>query len=257
LMLRVAVADDDADYRLLVRLTLAGEPDVAFVGEAATVEELRRLCDTTVVDLVLLDRSLPGGLAAVPGLRLLHPDLRVALTSSLPANQVTRAAAEVGAVGSLAKDIPIRLLAGALRDLGTLVEGAERALRTARRCLPKADESVRASRQLTHGTLARWCDPSVHETALLLISELVTNGVRHAESDVVVRLAIGADTIRIEVDDRSPEMPVVRSPGPTDLGGRGLRIVDELARRWGVVARRTGKCVWFELPRSEASLAVT
>ena len=255
--LRVAIADDDADYGLLVRLTLAGEPDLAIVGVAAGVDELRALVEGTHVDLLLLDRSLPGGLAAVPGLRLRHPHLRVALTSSLPASQVAPAVAEIGAVGSLAKDVPVRLLAGAIRELGALVGAVERALRTTRQGLPYANESVRASRQMIHGTLSRWCDTSVHETALLLISELVTNGVRHADSDVVVRIAVGADTIRIEVNDRSPALPVLRTPRPSDPGGRGLRIVDELALRWGVQPRRTGKCVWFELARTAESLVGT
>jgi DNA-binding NarL/FixJ family response regulator len=254
--LRVAVADDDADYRLLLRLALAADPDVLVVGEAASVEELHALFATTLVDLLLLDRSLPGGVAAVPELRLRHPDLRVALTSSLPASHVAQVVTEVGAVGSLAKDVPVRLLGGAIRELGALVGAAERALRTTRRGLPNTSDSVRASRHMTHGTLGRWCDPSVHETALLLISELVTNSVRHGDSDVFVRIAVGSETIRVEVNDRSTALPVVRSPAPSEPGGRGLRIVDQLARRWGVQARRTGKCVWFELARTPEAAAV-
>ena len=97
--------------------------------------------------------------------------------------------------------------------------------------------------------LEGWCDPDVLYDVELLITELVTNGVQHAVSDVDVRIAVGATTVRVEVGDCSPTEPVVRTALLNDTDGRGMRIVDQVASRWGVDVRRTGKCVWFELPR--------
>ena len=122
-------------------------------------------------------------------------------------------------------------------------------MRTASASLPPDVTSPRHSRQLARTALAGWCDPSDFVDVELLISELVANGVEHAETQVDVRIAVTATTIRIEVTDRHPDLPVIRSPEATESSGRGMRIVDQTATRWGVQARRTGKCVWFEVPR--------
>jgi anti-sigma regulatory factor (Ser/Thr protein kinase) len=84
---------------------------------------------------------------------------------------------------------------------------------------------------------------------LVCVSEAVTNAVLHAGSRVrlVVR-EIGA-TLRIEVSDTSPMLPVARDPGPETPTGRGLLLIDRLASRWGVDADADGKTLWFEVPR--------
>ncbi|MGW1272556.1 SpoIIE family protein phosphatase [Streptomyces sp. NPDC002491] len=83
--------------------------------------------------------------------------------------------------------------------------------------------------------------------AELLVSELVTNAVRHSRrSPVDVRLVRG-DTLLCEVDDDDHELPTLLSAGPGDEVGRGLRVVGALAREWGASRTRTGKSVWFEL----------
>jgi hypothetical protein len=54
--------------------------------------------------------------------------------------------------------------------------------------------------------------------------------------------------VRVEVRDTASGQPAMRSPGPEDTSGRGLRIVDMLAARWGVrYASGEGKTVWFTL----------
>jgi DNA-binding NarL/FixJ family response regulator len=252
-MLRIALADDDPEYRLLVRLALEPESDLVVSGEAASAAELLDVAATFRPDLILLDGSLPEAIGCVSRTRAIVPDVRVVITSSLPPASVAPTVAAAGAVGSLAKDVPVARLADALRELGALVDAAERVLRTQRQALPHADTSVRESRRLAQDALAGWCDDDVLAAAELLISEVVTNGVRHAQTDVDVRIAVSASHVRVEVADRSPTMPVLRTPSPHDLRGRGMRIVDDLASRWGVQQRRTGKCVWFELPRVEAT----
>jgi len=247
--LRLVVADDDADYRLLVGLAVAREPELTVIGEAGGMAELVGVAASTAPDVILIDASMPGALASLSAVRAAAPDARVVLTSSLPAGQVAGTVAAAGAVGSLAKDVPVRHLAAAIIELGALVTTAERALRTARTALPQAAESVRASRQLARRALDGWCDVDVQASVELLISELTTNGIRHADSDIDVRISIGANHVRVEVADRSEIAPTVLNAGSDDASGRGMRIVDELASRWGVQRRRTGKCVWFELPR--------
>jgi DNA-binding NarL/FixJ family response regulator len=251
--LHLVVADDDPDYRRLVALALEGQADLEIVGEAATAAELADQVGPDV-DLVLLDASMPGAVEAVPALQEAHPSVRFVVVSSLPAGHVADAVARVRAVGSLAKDIPLSRLPDAIKDLGALVDAVELALHSEERTLPGVPASARTSRQVLAAALDGWCDAEVQDAAALMISELVTNGIRHAGSDVRVRIAVGARTVRVEIGDQSPDVPVMRTPQPTDIGGRGMRIVDELSLRWGIEARRTGKSVWFELPRRPGAL---
>ncbi len=126
--------------------------------------------------------------------------------------------------------------------------------------------SPRRARHFTAGVLTEWglasdCD-NVVESAILLVSELVTNAVLHAHSGVELIIdrpypvqdatTMGpgerADgVIRIEVRDRSAENPVVRHVGPESTTGRGLALVEALSHRWGVCTSFDGKQVWFEL----------
>jgi DNA-binding NarL/FixJ family response regulator len=256
--LRILVADDDPDYRFLVAAALATDPDLELVGEVGTAAELIDATRDVQPDMVLLDSSLDGGATAAAGLPAIAPDVTLVLTSSLPARFVAARVADVGARGSLAKDVPLALVPNVLRELTSLAEiakVAERAVRTMTATLPPDVTSPRESRFLARDTLAGWCDPTVFADIELLISELVANGVEHAETHIDVRIAVTATTIRIEVSDRHPDLPVMRTPEAYESSGRGMRIVDQTATRWGVQARRTGKCVWFEVPRRPMPVA--
>ncbi|MFI6144660.1 ATP-binding protein [Streptomyces sp. NPDC051109] len=96
------------------------------------------------------------------------------------------------------------------------------------------------------------------EDVLLLVSEAVTNAVRHGggPTELVLRLcpsapdaALGrAADLRIEVSDASRAMPRLRTPTVLGRpGGYGLKVMNLLARRWGVTPRAGGKTVWFEV----------
>ncbi|MFF1954786.1 ATP-binding protein, partial [Kitasatospora herbaricolor] len=80
----------------------------------------------------------------------------------------------------------------------------------------------------------------------LLVSELVTNALRHGRGDIRLRL-LRDRTVVCEVWDDGYAQPRQRRAQETDEGGRGLQLVSLLAERWG--SRRTpkGKIVWFEL----------
>jgi anti-sigma regulatory factor (Ser/Thr protein kinase) len=85
------------------------------------------------------------------------------------------------------------------------------------------------------------------EAAALLASELASNAVIHANSAFEVRVAQDGDVLRVEVVNDAPEM-VAALRDPSDGSGRGLHIVDILARRWGTDVLDREKVVWFELP---------
>ena len=88
----------------------------------------------------------------------------------------------------------------------------------------------------------------VVEAAQLLTSELVTNAVLHAAGAIDVDVDLDLTAVRVEVADVSAERPAPRDATPEDTSGRGLHLVEAMARAWGVDrACEDGKVVWFEL----------
>jgi serine/threonine-protein kinase RsbW len=113
--------------------------------------------------------------------------------------------------------------------------------------------SVGASRRYVREALC--LHPPAHVDAVeLMVSELATNSVKHAHSDFKVSINDSGGEIRVEVRDTGRGEPVLRFPAPTNPSGRGLRIVEALARAWGTVDSSRGKTVWFTLA-SEAKAA--
>ena len=80
-----------------------------------------------------------------------------------------------------------------------------------------------------------------------MVSEVVTNAVRHARPAPWPCGWSAADALLCEVDDDDHELPTLLSAGPGDEFGRGLRVVSTLAREWGASRTAHGKSVWFEL----------
>ncbi len=79
-----------------------------------------------------------------------------------------------------------------------------------------------------------------------MVSELVTNAVVHGVGVISLRIDVEADAVRVEVADEG-NVSVAPSPEPGAHGGWGLRIVEQLADDWGVLAGSTR--VWFRLSR--------
>ncbi|MFK8907118.1 SpoIIE family protein phosphatase [Streptomyces sp. YS-3] len=113
--------------------------------------------------------------------------------------------------------------------------------------LDPEDSAPGRARRLARRALDRWGLEELTDSVELLVSEVVTNAVRYAERPVTLRL-LRTDVLRCEVGDDSPQLPRQRRARDTDEGGRGLFLVNRLARRWGATRLSGGKVVWFELP---------
>jgi anti-sigma regulatory factor (Ser/Thr protein kinase) len=94
-------------------------------------------------------------------------------------------------------------------------------------------------------------DPPLMETLRLLVTELVSNSVRHARSEtVVLKVVVGRSAVLTEVTDEGPGFdPHHTSPSRNNESGWGLFLVERLAHRWGVAHEDSATRVWFELLR--------
>jgi len=90
----------------------------------------------------------------------------------------------------------------------------------------------------------------------LLVTELVANVVTHVGAPMTLRVQKHDSRMRVEIEDPSPEVPVVHHPDAAEEHGRGVLLVERLANAWGVDPRPVGKAVWFELDVSTASREV-
>ncbi|MEO3799248.1 SpoIIE family protein phosphatase [Nonomuraea sp. B1E8] len=151
------------------------------------------------------------------------------------------------------------------------------------RTFPAQPIMVGDARRMASEAFAGWNVPEERaELACLLVSEVVTNVVLHAatssvprrelvvegpplpfeeswdvpglddevvgDKEFTLRLRRGEESVWVEVFDQDLRLPRIRSAGENDEGGRGLYLVDQLARRWGSRPTREGKAVWFEIP---------
>jgi anti-sigma regulatory factor (Ser/Thr protein kinase) len=88
------------------------------------------------------------------------------------------------------------------------------------------------------------------DDAQLIISELVTNALRHGLGEVVLRVTLDAEgSLNVAVTDSGDGQPMMLRPDPTRIGGVGLRVVDTLGSAWGVAPFPGGKTVWAKVAR--------
>ena len=116
--------------------------------------------------------------------------------------------------------------------------------------LPSRPESAATARRLAQIVVLRqWgLTPKMTADAVLLVSELVGNAVRHTGARVFgLRMRRRRGWIRIEVRDPSRGLPCLMPVQETDISGRGLFLVDKLSDRWGVDLLPRGKTTWFEM----------
>jgi anti-sigma regulatory factor (Ser/Thr protein kinase) len=115
--------------------------------------------------------------------------------------------------------------------------------------LPPVTASVPLARHVTLDVLRAWEAPHDLDDAALLVSELVSNVVDHAQTEALLtlELVLAGDWLRISVADGSAIRPVVRELRTERPRGRGLQLVEAIAARWGVEDHQGGKRIWFEL----------
>lgn len=111
--------------------------------------------------------------------------------------------------------------------------------------LPPHPASVGKARRYVAHELAALGVPDPDAGAELVVSELVTNAVVHARTDIVLRVVETEDGTRVDVADGSTVVPGLRLARPDASRGHGLTLVEHFARRWGVERTPTGKIVWF------------
>jgi anti-sigma regulatory factor (Ser/Thr protein kinase) len=116
--------------------------------------------------------------------------------------------------------------------------------------LPAEPRSAAHARSMVLVACSRWQALAVSADAELVVTELVANAVRHAGTEITVRLAVLAGTpggVRAEVSDCSTRPVRPRHAGALEESGRGLFLVDTLSSRWGAEATTEGKTVWVEI----------
>ncbi|GLW05921.1 hypothetical protein Misp01_10510 [Microtetraspora sp. NBRC 13810] len=154
-----------------------------------------------------------------------------------------------------------QLCEDAIRPLGRAAGRGDVALLVARLGGPRRDDVaetalasslcvISQARAFARAALTRWRLDAVAPTVELLVSELVTNAIRHARRPIGLRLARDGGLL-CEVSDGDATMPELRQPDPTAENGRGLHLVAAFSARWGACRTRSGKIVWFGHPGRE------
>ncbi|MEU3097262.1 SpoIIE family protein phosphatase [Streptomyces sp. NPDC006967] len=112
-------------------------------------------------------------------------------------------------------------------------------------------EQVAVARHQLRQLLHDWSSPDQVDSAVLLLSEILTNVLVHTDANALLLAEVsdGGDgrRIRVEVTDAGGDLPHLRRPGELASSGRGLVLVELLAHTWGVDPRGKGKSIWYEL----------
>ncbi|MER5772207.1 ATP-binding SpoIIE family protein phosphatase [Streptomyces sp. NPDC001985] len=148
-------------------------------------------------------------------------------------------------------DVALVLLA---RDGAPVREAPRRTAMTVAQAEP---ERIAAARQQMRELLHDWADTEQIDSAVLMVSEMLTNVLVHTDGDALLAAEVTCGTgegtarrLRVEVTDTSDDLPHKRRPGEMASSGRGLMLMEMLADAWGVDPRGEGKSIWFTLHES-------
>ncbi|WP_217545863.1 SpoIIE family protein phosphatase [Streptomyces sp. GbtcB6] len=112
-------------------------------------------------------------------------------------------------------------------------------------------ERISEARQHLRELLHDWGPPDQVDSAVLLVSEMLTNVLVHTDADALLLAEVSGQAperrLRVEVTDAGDDLPHKRRPGELASSGRGLVLIEVLADAWGVDPRGQGKSIWFEL----------
>ncbi|MEU1401700.1 SpoIIE family protein phosphatase [Streptomyces sp. NPDC005728] len=118
-------------------------------------------------------------------------------------------------------------------------------------------ERIAEARQHLRELLHDWVSQEQVDSAVLLVSEMVTNVLVHTDADALLLAEAtgeqGGRRLRVEVTDTGDDLPHKRRPGELASSGRGLVLTELLAHAWGVDPRGEGKTIWFEFYESDGS----
>jgi anti-sigma regulatory factor (Ser/Thr protein kinase) len=95
--------------------------------------------------------------------------------------------------------------------------------------------------------LREWGLAAVEATTLLLVTELVSNVVRHANTPLTLDMSLDGPCLRVEVTDYDQRLPAMATAHARSHHGWGLRFVRDLSSEWGTTVNQNGKTVWFDL----------
>jgi DNA-binding NarL/FixJ family response regulator len=238
---RVLLVDDVADVRRLVRIALRFHGGFEVVGEAGAGRQAIELATRLRPDIVLLDLGLPdlAGRDVLTRVREVAPAAKVVVFTG--ADHDDRAFYEEHAAGYVRKSGDLDYLMELLDDIGRVAHSNESARFEADvSTVPLAREFVR-----------RWLHESgagrVFDEASLIVTELATNAVLHADSPYEVRLSRADGVVRIEVADADARTPEPQPFSAEAESGRGIVIVSAISASWGIEAQPQGKVTWAEL----------
>jgi anti-sigma regulatory factor (Ser/Thr protein kinase) len=118
--------------------------------------------------------------------------------------------------------------------------------------LPALAASAAEARRFALSALEEWRLTALSDTVSLLVTELVSNGVRHAGTTLELALSFDGRCLRIAVTDGDPRPPMARVRQELTVGGWGLALVDSLSTEWGTdIDEARGKTVWFEIDTTD------
>ncbi|WP_130509992.1 ATP-binding protein [Krasilnikovia cinnamomea] len=118
---------------------------------------------------------------------------------------------------------------------------------TAQLDLPLGVDAPAAARRVVTAVLTSWGFREEHwlEATQVVVSELVTNAVRHGGGAVAVSIETHQEQVTLAVADGSSVVP--RRRDPDEAGGRGVAVIEALSSAWGVRDHQGGKQVWVQL----------
>lgn len=235
------LVDDAPEVRILLRVALRSHGSFSIAGEARTGAEAVRLAAELHPDVIVLDLGLPdlAGRDLLAQIRLHAPTSRVVIFTG---NDTDRTWYERRAAGFVVKDTDLDNLLDLLKEVGT-----EQRHRVAVVEVPVDYAMIREARASVVELLRRWNLPHLVDQAQLVVSELVTNALEHAQSPCEVTVLRSSHGVRIEVRDEGPGAPDPQPPSDDRERGRGLRIIAALSSAWGIDSDPTSKVVWAEL----------
>jgi DNA-binding NarL/FixJ family response regulator len=251
---RIVHVDPDPDYRLLVRLALEPDPDLAVVAEADHLSAGLDVVGEVGADLLLVEPH-DGVRADLQRLASLHdavPDVHLIVLTSLPMGELDWPVQIAGTRGQLSKRIRPTVLADELRQLLDVLGIVDGALDEASTDLDPDLVSPRRAREFVTRTLADWevTDPTA--VLDLLVSEIVANAVLHARTSAELTVQLLPRRVRVSVTDLDPAQPKRRPDNPLTSTGRGIALIEKLSLAWGIERTPDGKRIWFETPRPRA-----